>query len=80
VFQVQLYRKYALGATILLVEAGFLYDGGMRLAECLRLRAKELGYGCQQVTVRERKGEKDGWMGSDRLAPGASRRIVRVSS
>jgi len=39
--------------------AEILYGSGLRLMECLRLRVKDLDFGCQQITVRDGKGQKD---------------------
>ena len=39
--------------------ASLLYGSGLRLAECLRLRVKDLDFGYRQVLVREGKGSKD---------------------
>jgi len=36
-----------------------LYGAGLRLAECLRLRVKDLDFERLQITVRDAKGEKD---------------------
>ncbi len=36
-----------------------LYGTGMRLLECLRLRAKDVDFGLNQLTIRECKGNKD---------------------
>jgi integron integrase len=39
--------------------ASLLYGAGLRLMECLRLRAKDLDFGYRQVAVRDGKGQKD---------------------
>jgi integron integrase len=39
--------------------ASLLYGSGLRLMECLRLRAKDIDFGYKQVLVRDGKGEKD---------------------
>lgn len=39
--------------------AALLYGSGMRLNECLRLRAKDLDFEMHQITVRDGKGEND---------------------
>lgn len=39
--------------------ATLLYGTGMRLMECLRLRVKDVGFGRNQITVREGKGDRD---------------------
>ena len=39
--------------------ATLLYGSGLRLLEGLRLRVKDLDFGCNQVTVRGGKGQKD---------------------
>lgn len=36
-----------------------LYGAGMRLNECLRLRVKDIDFGCNQIIIRQRKGNKD---------------------
>jgi len=39
--------------------ASFLYGGGLRLGEALRLRIKDIDFEYKIITVREAKGEKD---------------------
>jgi len=39
--------------------AGLLYGSGLRLMECLRLRVKDIDFSCNQLTIRDGKGEKD---------------------
>ncbi len=39
--------------------ASLLYGAGMRLMECVRLRAKDVDFTYNQITVREGKGAKD---------------------
>ena len=39
--------------------ASFLYGSGLRLLECLRLRVKDVDFECNQVIVRDGKGQKD---------------------
>ncbi len=39
--------------------ASFLYGGGLRLGEALRLRVKDVDFDYKIITVREAKGEKD---------------------
>lgn len=39
--------------------AGLLYGSGMRLMECLRLRAKDVDFARNEITVRDGKGGKD---------------------
>jgi integron integrase len=39
--------------------AGLLYGAGLRLMEALRLRVKDLGFGENQLVVRDGKGQKD---------------------
>lgn len=41
------------------LSVSLLYGGGLRLAECLRLRVKDIDFDYQQITVRDGKGEKD---------------------
>jgi len=33
--------------------ADLLYDAGLRLIECVRLRAKDIDFGYKQITVRK---------------------------
>ena len=44
-----------------------LYGSGLRLLECLRLRAKDIDFGYLQITVRDGKGAKDRVACVDRL-------------
>jgi len=39
--------------------AQLLYGSGLRLMECIRLRVKDLDFGCHELTVRDGKGDKD---------------------
>jgi site-specific recombinase XerD len=39
--------------------ASLLYGAGLRLRECLHLRAKDVDFGYGQITVRRGKGDKD---------------------
>jgi integron integrase len=39
--------------------AGLLYGSGLRLMECVRLRAKDIDFALAQITVRDAKGGKD---------------------
>jgi integron integrase len=39
--------------------AGLLYGSGLRLMECVRLRAKDVDFGYARITVRDGKGAKD---------------------
>jgi integron integrase len=39
--------------------ASLLHGSGLRLMECLRLRAKDLDFGYRELVVRDGKGEKD---------------------
>ncbi len=41
------------------VMAQLLYGAGLRLAECLNLRVKDIDFGYKQITVRDDKGIKD---------------------
>lgn len=39
--------------------AGLMYGAGLRVAECLRLRVKDIDFGMNQIVVRDGKGQKD---------------------
>ena len=39
--------------------ADLLYGAGLRLTECLRLRAKDVDFELHQLVVRDGKGQKD---------------------
>jgi integron integrase len=39
--------------------AGLLYGSGLRLMECVRLRAKDIDFALAQISVRDAKGGKD---------------------
>ena len=39
--------------------ASLLYEAGLRLMECLRLRVKDVDFAYRQILVRDGKGEKD---------------------
>lgn len=39
--------------------AGLMYGAGLRVAECLRLRIKDIDFGFGQILVRDGKGKKD---------------------
>jgi site-specific recombinase XerD len=39
--------------------AGLLYGSGLRLMECVRLRAKDVDFAHNQIMVRDGKGQKD---------------------
>lgn len=39
--------------------AALLYGTGMRLLECMRLRVKDVDFGCNEILVRNGKGGKD---------------------
>ncbi|HEU0152718.1 MAG TPA: integron integrase [Arenimonas sp.] len=39
--------------------ASLVYGSGMRLMECLRLRVKDVDFGCGELTIREGKGARD---------------------
>jgi len=41
------------------ISAMLMYDAGLRLLECLRLRIKDVDFGYRQVVVREGKGNRD---------------------
>jgi len=49
--------RFTEGATGLML--ALLYGSGMRLMECVCLRAKDIGFGYRQVCVRPGKGNKD---------------------
>ena len=38
--------------------ADLLYDAGLRLIECVRLRVKDIDFGYRQITVRDGKGQR----------------------
>jgi integron integrase len=38
---------------------GLLYGAGLRVAECLRLRVKDIDFGYREIIVRDGKGQKD---------------------
>jgi len=39
--------------------AYLMYDGGLRLLECCRLRVQDIDFGANQIVVRAGKGDKD---------------------
>jgi integrase len=39
--------------------AGLLYGAGLRVAECLRLRVKDIDFSYGEIVVRDGKGQKD---------------------
>ena len=41
------------------IMASLLYGAGLRLRDCVRLRIKDVDFGCNQVIVRDGKGQKD---------------------
>jgi len=41
------------------IMASLLYGAGLRLRDCVRLRIKDIDFGCDQVIVRDGKGQKD---------------------
>jgi integrase len=41
------------------IMAALLYGAGLRLRECLKLRAKDIHFGYGQIVVRDGKGAKD---------------------
>jgi integron integrase len=48
----------AMDGTLALM-AGLLYGSGLRLMECVRLRAKDIDFELGQIVVRDGKGQKD---------------------
>lgn len=59
--------------------AKILYGGGLRLAECLRLRVKDLDFGNHQIVVRDGKGEDDRFtVLPDSLIPGLEQHLQTV--
>jgi site-specific recombinase XerD len=43
----------------LLIMAQLLYEAGLQVSECLRLRVKEIDFGQRLFLVRDGKGQKD---------------------
>lgn len=39
--------------------ACLLYGAGLRLMECVRLRVKDVDFGCRQIVIRDGEGQKD---------------------
>jgi integron integrase len=61
--------------------AGLLYGSGLRLMECVRLRAKDIDFGLAQIVVRDGKGGKDRvTMLPLNLAEPLQRHLVRVKA
>ncbi len=59
--------------------AGILYGSGLRIAECVRLRLKDLDLNTLIITVRDGKGEKDRTtMLPRRLVPHIGKQIEKV--
>jgi integron integrase len=59
--------------------AKLLYGSGLRLAECARLRLKDLDFDYKTITVRDGKGEKDRITPlPDAVAPDLRRQVERV--
>ncbi len=59
--------------------AMLLYGGGLRLLEALRLRVKDLDFERGEITIRERKGDKDRVTMLPRPSFGPCRNISSVS-
>lgn len=60
--------------------ATLLYGSGLRLAECLQLRIKDLDFERHEITVRSGKGNRDRvTMLAERVAPRLRRHLVVVS-
>jgi integron integrase len=55
--EVKAVLQYLSGPTWLM--ASLLYGSGLRLLECLRLRAKDIDFAYHQITVRDGKGSQD---------------------
>src|SRR5437870_9318115 len=61
--------------------AGLLYGSGLRLMECVRLRAKDIDFGYARITVRDTKGNKDRvTMLPVNLANGLQRHLQKVKA
>src|ERR1043166_7411919 len=61
--------------------AGLLYGSGLRLMECVRLRAKDVDFELAQITVRDAKGGKDRvTMLPLNLADPLRRHLVRIKA
>ena len=61
------------------LRCGLLYGCGLRVAECLRLRVKDVSLGGRMVTVQDGKGGKSRAVTlPERLVPGLERHLERV--
>jgi len=59
--------------------ATLLYSSGLRLAECLRLRVKDIEFNQNYITVRDGKGEKDRvTILSEKIIPHLKRHLTKV--
>ncbi len=59
--------------------ASLMYGTGLRIAECHRLRVKDVDFDLYQIAVRDGKGGKDRWvMLPERVAPALRRQVDRV--
>jgi integron integrase len=60
--------------------ASLMYGAGLRLLECARLRVKDVDFARRELTVRDRKGQKDRMtMLPDRLAAALRSHLDRVN-
>jgi integron integrase len=41
------------------IMVSLLYGAGLRISECLRLRVKDIDFSCNQITLRDTKGDTD---------------------
>jgi integrase len=61
--------------------ASWLYGSGLRLMECLRLRAKDVDFRMRHIVVRSGKGDKDRvTVLAEAPRPLAGHRVVRHST